>query len=398
MGIGMLRGASAAGLLTAGLLVTVGTAAPAAAATSWSVLSTPNRGSIANELYGSAALSATSAWAVGSWYDTNLAAPRTLIERWNGTAWSTVTSPNATQYYNELRDVDASSATDAWAVGYANGSSGVNGMPRTTLATHWNGTAWSTIATPQPGTNFRQLYAVKAFSAGNAWAVGWYYDSSLHGEGLVLHWNGSAWSQVTAPDPGTSGTTLEGVAGSGPNDVWAVGYYTNSGEHGVLGHPLAIHYDGTAWTETPMPESGSGTFLHSVAALSANDVWAVGSKNGYSAPVAYHWNGSAWSEIPTPPTGGSGNNILYGVAGVAPNQVWAVGYASSSGQTQPIVQRWNGTAFTNETVPQQPIGGLLYSAAATTTGPTVFAAGTRWDLNGSGSIADRTLSMRGTGS
>ena len=148
MGIGMLRGASAAGLLTAGLLVTVGTAAPAAAATSWSLLSTPNRGSIANELYGSAALSATSAWAVGSWYDTNLAAPRTLIERWNGTTWSTVTSPNATQYYNELRDVDASSATDAWAVGYANGSSGVNGMPRTTLAMHWNGTAWTPVSVP----------------------------------------------------------------------------------------------------------------------------------------------------------------------------------------------------------------------------------------------------------
>ena len=124
----------------AGVTLVAAVATPARAATSWSVLTTPNRGSIANELYGSAALSATSAWAVGSWYDTNLAAPRTLIERWNGTTWSTVTSPNATQYYNELRDVDASSATDAWAVGYANGSSGVNGMPRTTLAEHWNGT------------------------------------------------------------------------------------------------------------------------------------------------------------------------------------------------------------------------------------------------------------------
>jgi len=381
----------------AGVTLVAAVATPARAATSWSVLTTPNRGSIANELYGSAALSATSAWAVGSWYDANLAAPRTLIERWNGTTWSTVTSPNATQYYNELRDVDAGSATDAWAVGYANGSSGVNGMPRTTLALHWNGATWSTVATPQPGTNFRQLYGVKAFSPANAWAVGWYYDSSLHGEGLVLHWNGTAWSQVTAPDPGTSGTSLESVTGTAPNDVWAVGYYTNSGEKGVLGHPLAIHYNGTAWTETPMPESGSGTFLHSVAALSANDVWAVGSKNGYSTPVAYHWNGTAWSEIPTAPAGGSGNNILYAVTGTAPNQLWAVGYASSSGQTQPIVQRWNGTAFTNEPIPQQQIGGLLYAAAATPTGPTVFAAGTRWDINESGSLTDRTLSLRGTG-
>ena len=382
--------------VAAGVTLAAAGALPAQAATSWAVLTTPNRGTIANELYGSAALSATSAWAVGSWYDTNLAAPRTLVERWNGTSWSTVASPNATQYYNELHDVDTSSATNAWAVGYANGSSGVNGMPRNTLALRWNGTSWSTVATPQPGSNFRQLYGVKAVSASDAWSVGWYYDSSLHGEALILHWNGTAWAQVAAPDPGTSGNTLESVAGTASNDLWAVGYYSNSGEKGVLAHPLALHYNGVGWAETPMPESGTGTFLHSVTALSASDVWAVGSKNGYAAPVAYHWNGSAWSEVATAPTGGSGNNILYGVAGAAGN-VWAVGYASSAGQSQPIVQRWNGTAFTSETVPQQPIGGLLYSVAATS-GPTVFAAGTRWDLNETGSLSDRTLSMRGNGS
>ena len=67
------------------------------------------------------------------------------------------------------------------------------------------------------------------------------------------------------------------------------------------------------------------------------------------------------------------------------------------GQTQPIVQRWNGTAFTSDAVPQQQIDGLLYAVAATA-GPTVFGAGTRWDLNGAGSLSDRTLSMRGSGS
>ncbi|MEU4218042.1 hypothetical protein [Actinoplanes sp. NPDC026623] len=294
-------------------------AAPAQAATSWAVLSTPNRGAIANELYGSAALSPSSAWAVGSWYDANLAAPRTLVERWNGTAWSTVTSPNATRYHNELRDVDATSATNAWAVGYANGDSGVNGLPRNTLAMRWNGSSWSVIATPQPGTNVRQLYGVKAFSTGEAWSVGWYYDTNFHGEALMLHWSGSTWTQVAVPGPGTSGNSLEGIAGSAPNDVWAVGYYTDSGENGVLGHPFALHYNGTSWTPAEMPESGTGTFLHSVAALSANDVWAVGSKNGYHEPVA-----------------------------------------SAGGQIQPLVQRWNGTAFAIESVPQQQFGGQLY--------------------------------------
>jgi hypothetical protein len=260
----------------------------------------------------------------------------------------------------------------------------------------WNGSSWSIVATPQPGTNIRQLYGVKAFSTGDAWSVGWYYDTSFHGEALVLHWNGSAWTQVTVPDPGTSGNSLEGIAGTAPNDVWAVGNYTNSGEKGVLGHPLAMHYNGTAWTQTEMPASGTGTFLHSVTAVSANDVWAVGSKNGYHEPVAYHWNGSAWSEVPAA-AGGSGNNILYGVTGTAANQVWAVGYTSAGSQPQPLVLRWNGTAFTAESVPQLEFGGLL-NAVAAAGGPTVFAAGTRTDFSsGTGSFTDHTLSIRGSG-
>jgi hypothetical protein len=383
----------AAGLLLAGVVT-----GPAYAATAWTVLGTPNRGSIANELYGAAALSPTSAWAVGSWYDTSLAAPRTLIQRWNGTGWANVTSPNATGFYNELHDVDASSATNAWAVGYANGSSGVNGMPRTTLAMRWNGTAWSIVATPNPGVNTRELYGVKAFSSTDVWAVGWYYEATFTADVLTLHWNGTAWTQVAAPAPGNSSNALTAVAGSASNDVWAVGYYRNSGEPSGLVHPLAMHYDGTAWSESPMPESPAGGYLRGVTALAANDVWAVGSKDGYHTPVAYHWNGTAWSEVPTAPLpGATGNNLFYGVTGSASNQVWAVGYRFTGSGPQPLVQRWNGTAFVNETLPALPIGGILYAAAATT-GPTVFGAGTQNDLNGSGSITDRTLSIRGTGS
>ena len=380
-----------------GLLIALGVAAPAQAATAWTIVPTPNRGNYSNELFGAAALSSSSAWAVGSSYDVNLAAPRTLVQRWNGTAWSNVTSPNATSFYNELRDVDATSATDAWAVGYANGSSGVNGAPRNTLAMRWNGTAWSIVATPQPGTQSRELYGVKALSASDAWAVGWYYETSFTVEPLALHWNGSAWSQVTTPGPGTRGSSFTAVSGTAPNDVWAVGYYNDTTDTHGLTHPLAMHYDGATWVNTPMPQTAAGGYLRSVTAVAANDVWAVGSKNGYSTPVAFHWDGSAWTEVPTAPPGGTGgNNFFYGVSGTASGQVWAVGYKSTGSGSAPLVQRWNGTAFANETVPAPAIGGMLYAVAATT-GPTVFSAGTQTDYV-DGAFADQTLSIRGTGS
>jgi hypothetical protein len=381
----------------AGLFLAPAIATPAQAATAWTVPATPNRGSIANELFGTAALSPTSAWAVGSWYDVNIAAPRTLVERWNGTAWTTVTSPNATGFYNELRDVDATSATNAWAVGYANGSAGVNGAPRNPLAMRWNGTAWSIVPTPHPGVQTRELYGVKAFSATDAWAVGWYYETSFTPDALALHWNGSAWTQVPAPGPGTRGNTLTAVAGTAADDVWAVGTYNDTGDTRGLVHPLAMHYNGATWTSTPMPQTAAGGYLRSVTALAANDVWAVGSKNGYATPVAYHWNGATWTEVPTAALGGSGgNNLFYAVAGTASNQIWAVGYRSTGTGAQPLVQRWNGTAFVNEAVPALGIGGQLYAVAAST-GPTVFGAGTQSDLS-NGSLADRTLSVRGTGS
>jgi hypothetical protein len=213
---------------------------------------------------------------------------------------------------------------------------------------------------------------------------------------LALHWNGSTWTQVPAPGPGTRANSLTAVSGVASDDVWAVGTYNDTGDQRGLVHPLAMHYNGASWVSTPMPQTAAGGYLRAVTALASNDVWAVGSKDGYSTPVAYHWNGSIWTEVPTAPPGGSGgNNLFYGVAGTASNQVWAVGYRSTGSGPQPLVERWNGTAFVNETVPAPPIGGLLYAVAATA-GPTVFSAGTQSDLI-NGALADRTLSLRGTG-
>jgi len=81
--------------------------------------------------------------------------------------------------------VAATSASDAWAVGTA-------GSNRT-LIERWNGTAWKRVPSPSPDATDR-LSAVAATSARNAWAVG---DTSKinHGssETLILRWNGTSW-------------------------------------------------------------------------------------------------------------------------------------------------------------------------------------------------------------
>src|SRR5215469_5006693 len=75
-----------------------------------------------------------------------------------------------------LYGVAATSATNAWAVGYR-----FNGTTRQTLVERWNGTSWAQEKSPNPGGNANDnwLLGVSALSARNAWAVGFYSDGTL---------------------------------------------------------------------------------------------------------------------------------------------------------------------------------------------------------------------------
>jgi hypothetical protein len=47
------------------------------------------------------------------------------------------------------------------------------------------------------------LTGVSATSASNAWAVGWAANSHVSRD-VTLHWDGSAWKLVASPDPANS--------------------------------------------------------------------------------------------------------------------------------------------------------------------------------------------------
>jgi hypothetical protein len=150
--------------------------------TAWTTVPSPDPGTD-NYLYGVVATPAGTAWAVGYTESTNTST-RTLILRWNGTAWTTVPSPNpGTDNY--LYSVAATPAGTAWAVGCTVTGCGTGASART-LILRWNGTAWTRV--PSPGPDAR-LLGVAALSGSDAWAVG-----IADGKTLILHWNGQMWS------------------------------------------------------------------------------------------------------------------------------------------------------------------------------------------------------------
>ncbi len=99
---------------------------------------------------------------------------------------------------------------------------------------HWNGTSWSIVPSPSPGTS-PTLTAVSASSAGDVWAVG--YDTppgATTPQTLTLNWNGSAWSTVPSPDAGSSSLLTSVSAPPGAATVWAAGYSGTSGSFNPL--------------------------------------------------------------------------------------------------------------------------------------------------------------------
>ncbi|HKV57601.1 MAG TPA: hypothetical protein VJO32_04945, partial [Ktedonobacteraceae bacterium] len=153
--------------------------------------------------------------------------------------------------------------------------------------------------------------------------------SNTFAQTLVEHWNGSRWSVVKSPSPG-SGDDLRSVAAVSANDVWAAGY--SSSRNSV--QTLTEHWNGTSWQVVTTPPIVTGPSFSAVAAVSASDVWAVGDGSGASSnrlfvTLTEHWNGTRWNVVQSP-SPGSFNIQLLGVAAVSANNVWTVGVADSN--------------------------------------------------------------------
>jgi FG-GAP-like repeat/FG-GAP repeat len=297
---------------------------------SWTLVPTPNVGSGARELNGADGVASSDVWAVGASSGTTANRYKTLVEHWNGSQWQVVASPNVgTNNFDTLTSVDASSNTSAWAVGsYRTPASLGKETLRNTLIERWNGTSWSVVPSPNPGTLSNSLLGVAAIGPSNVWAVGW----KLGAQGLrslVLHYDGTTWRAVGVPTAGTGENVLTSISAVSANDIWAAGYY----EDGSQQKTLTLHYDGTSWSQVSSANGADGvSILRDIYASSPSNAWAVGLE--YRASLKHyvastqHWGGSSWSAVPSAISANSAmQSEMFSVA-KAPgtSQVWAAGW------------------------------------------------------------------------
>jgi hypothetical protein len=377
--------------------MTVIPAMPAAAATGWMVVPSVDPStrpvSLANQLNAVTARTATDAWAVGTYSGAGRHDGQVMLaERWNGSAWSQVATPNVTFFDERLLAVSASSANDAWAVGSTSQTSFATTNP---IAAHWDGSSWTIVSTPATtGSAKSMLFGVADLGPVNAWAVG----RSRSGSALIEHWDGASWTIVPGPNPAPaagqsfSGSTLCGIAARSATDIWAVGSYSTLSGTTANSFTLTEHWNGTTWSVVPSPNpavrshNGAQQVLHAVAAISPTDVWAVGdtidTATGSFLPdktLTMHWNGSAWSVVASPDH--PAEDELLAVTAASSSDVWAVGdfvqRTSTTTIARSLTLHWNGTSWSTVASPNGGDGSgdtILTGASALSSGE-VWAAG-----------------------
>ena len=232
--------------------------------TTWSVVASPNGPGSGNELNAVSCTSPTNCVAVGA--SGNL----TLVEAWNGTAWSITSSPsvepapNTNSVTNDLTSVSCTSSTNCKAVGYHYNPSGAAVQ---TLVESWNGTAWTITSSPNPGTSYDFFQGVSCTSSTSCVAVGESISGSGPALALVETWNGNAWSVTTNPNP-AGGGDLVAVSCTATTSCVAVG--------GSPGGPTLVEtLTGSTWSISTSPTLGSSAQLDGVACTNTSCV-AVG--------------------------------------------------------------------------------------------------------------------------
>ena len=297
-----------------------------------------------------------------------------------GTAWSTVTVPEPSATFDgKLLGATCSSNSNCLAVGWGS----TTGSLLSTLVEQWNGSAWTQQASPNPtgsGDVFPQLNAVSCVNQSDCTTVGTDFTTSNTANTVAALWDGTDWSIATTPDAaGATTSTLAGVSCLSADFCMAVGSAGTTSPDVIT---LAEQWNGSVWSveTTPNVDGAIQTFLTSVACPATNECIAVG--YGLSAagtiPIAEQWNGTSWTLVDPPVPTGSADNELTAVSCANSTSCFAAGrtYATSSSGPLTLAEEWNGTDWSTMTTPD-PAGlvGAFFSSVSCLNATTCEAAG-----------------------
>lgn len=265
--------------------------------------------------------------------------------QWNGTYWSFQEMPLPAGIYSwQISSISCSAATSCVAVGFYTSWSG----PILSLIERWDGSAWTVQPAPVPAAGYGGLTGVACAAADACVAVGSVWFSSWGRLSIMESWNGASWAIQPGPFSRTA-SSLEAVSCSSAVACVAVGNRQNSSG---IAATLAEAWNGQEWTTrpTPNPTGALSSSLEAISCSSPRACTAVGSTltaPGTWLPLAQRWNGSVWTLQTMHDPDNAGMSALSGVACPSARVCLAVGSQQGDGaDSTPLVERWDGTSWT----------------------------------------------------
>ncbi|MDX6740701.1 hypothetical protein [Actinocorallia sp. A-T 12471] len=201
-----------------------------------------------------------------------------VLWQWNGKKLVKTKVPGA--FKGGVADVDFSSRTNGWAVGYNITQSGATKVS----VLRWNGKAWRIVREAATEALFPQ---VKILGGGAVVVTG-----ITRGEETLLEWrfDGRAWTEVE------TGTWLTGFSGN-----YALGSFDN-------GQDLA-RWTGKAWKRVKVgARPGGFSVLDRLEVRSAKEIWLTAETlkaDGSGTTHVLRWDGKRWTraKVPVPAKG-----------------------------------------------------------------------------------------------
>jgi hypothetical protein len=213
----------------------------------------------------------------------------------------------------------------------------------------FDGTAWTATATPFAGPE-RQLTAVWGSGPGDVWVLG--RQSGPAGDQIVMLRStngGASWTESTLSSGANAPGTVADVWGSGPSDIYAVGFLTDAWTRQP--RSLVLRYDGSAWTGVSQQDD---VRLTSVWGSGAGNVYVTGYTGDAFAGTGVLRRsvngGASWTAEPA-------GRVLRGIWGSSANDIYAVGAGP--------VRHFNGTTWSDQGSLSWPVLRGVWGSSAT---------------------------------
>ena len=210
---------------------------------------------------------------------------------------------------------------------------------------HYDGTAWSQVQ----AVHWRGMYDVYGTSASNVWAVG--------ENGMILRFDGTTWSAWRFDGTSVTPYDLNTWALPGQKiNLRAVFPIPGTTMIGIVGDGgTALVYDGSSFTTWSIYNTGNNSTITHVWGTSYFDLY-ITTADG----LLQHFNGSSLSTV----SGVSAPGGMNSVWGTASNNVYAVGGGG-------MVWRYNGSNWSRIRLPTRATLYAVYGTSAS----NVFVAG-----------------------